>query len=160
MIHVAIGFKLLCIAKKPIGVLIHLLFFHPCIYYVFTIFIHSATGHIQGYQVHDMSASGQCTLNISCIVRDRTVATGCVFMYDSNGDGQLDDEILVNLPSMGDSAEHHIIIDCSLNRLNFTLRAVAGTTLSATVPLDCPISSPSFNPVSSRGKQGFFVSVA
>ena len=106
-----------------------------------------------------MSASGQCTLNISCTVCDRTVATGCVFMYDSNEDGRLDDEILINLPTMGNSAEHHIIIDCSLNRLNFTLSAVAGTSLSAMVPLDCPISGSFFNHVSSRGKQGFFLSL-
>ena len=101
-----------------------------------------------------MSTGGQCTLNISCRVRDRTLATGCVFVYDSNGDGTLDDEVLINLPKMATMAEHYPIIDCNLNRLNFTLSAIAGATLSAAILLDCPISS-SFNHVSSRGKQGF-----
>ena len=40
----------------------------------------------------DVSADGQCALSISCTVSARTVATGCVFMYDSNGDGTLDSE--------------------------------------------------------------------
>ena len=114
---------------------------------------HSAVSYIQGYQVHDVSADGQCALIISCTVSDRTVATGCVFMYDSNGDGILDSETLINLPSLGNTAEGRIVIDCNLNRLNFTLRAVAGTTLSTAIPLDCPDSDPSFDLVSGRGKQ-------
>ena len=114
---------------------------------------HSAVSYIQGYQVHDVSADGQCALIISCTVSDRTVATGCVFMYDSNGDGTQESETLINLPSMGNTAEGRIVIDCNLNRLNFTIRAVAGTTLSTAIPLDCPVSDPSFNLVSSRGKQ-------
>ena len=73
-------------------------------------------------------------------------------MYDSNGDGTLDIEALLNLPMMGNTAEGRIIIDCNLNQLNFTITAVAGTTLSTTMPLDCPVSDPSFNLVSSRGK--------
>ena len=101
-----------------------------------------------------MSTGDQCTLNISCRVRDRALATGCVFVYDSNGDGTLDDEVLINLPKMATMAEHYLIIDCNLNRLNFTLSAIAGATLSDAILLDCPISS-SFNHVSSRGKQGF-----
>ena len=120
-------------------------------------FFLSATSHIQSYQIHDVSVGGQCALNVSCTVRNRTVATGCVFMYDSNGDGTLDDEILIGLPTRGNTAEHHLIIDCNLNLLNFTISAVAGTTLSTVMPLDCPISSPSFNHVSNRGKQGFCV---
>ena len=74
-------------------------------------------------------------------------------MYDSNGNGTLDSEKLLNLPALSYTAEGSIIIDCNLHRLNFTLRAVAGTTLSATLSLDCPVSDPSFNLVSSRGKQ-------
>ena len=115
------------------------------------IFIYIATGHIQGYQVRDVSTGGQCALNVSCTVRDRTVATGCEFIYDSDEDGTLDDETLINLPMMGNTAESHVVIDCNLNRLNFALSAVAGTTLSAAVPLDCPVSSSSFDLVSSRG---------
>ena len=114
---------------------------------------HSAVSHIQGYQVHDASAGRQCALIISCTVSDRTVATGCVFMYDSNGDETLESESLINLPSMGNTAEGCIFIDCNLNQLNFTLRAVAGTTLSTAKPLECPVSDPSFDLVSSRGKQ-------
>ena len=76
-------------------------------------FFHSATSHIQSYQIHDVSVGGQCALNVSCTVRNRTVATGCVFMYDSNGDGTLDDEILIGLPTRGNTAEHHLIIDCN-----------------------------------------------
>ena len=72
-------------------------------------------------------------------------------MYDSNGDGTMDTETLINLPMVGNTAEGHIVIDCDLNRLNFTIRAVAGTTLSTAVPLDCPISDPSFDLVFSRG---------
>ena len=132
--------------------------FHLCLYHVLTVSIHSATSHIQRYQLHDVTAGGQCALNVSCTVRDRTVATGCVFMYDSNGDGALDDETLISLPMMGNTAEHHLIIDCNLNLLNFIISAVAGTTLSTVMPLDCPISSPSFNHVFNRGKQGFCVS--
>ena len=74
-------------------------------------------------------------------------------MYDSNGNGTLDSETLVNLPMMGNTAESRIIVDCNLNQLNFTLRAVAGTTLSTAIPLDCPVSDPSFDLVSGRGKQ-------
>ena len=66
-------------------------------------------------------------------------------MYDSSGDGTLDVEVLVNLPLMGNTAKGRIIIDCHLNQLNFTIRAVAGTTLSRAMPLDCPVSDPSFN---------------
>ena len=73
-------------------------------------------------------------------------------MYDSNGDGTLDIEALLNLPMMGNTAEGRIIIDCNLNQLNFTIAAVAGTTLSTTMPLDCPASD-TFDLVSSRGKQ-------
>ena len=132
-----------------------------CLYYIYvlTIFIHSATSHIQGYQLHDVSAGGQCALNVSCTVSDRTVATGCVFTYDSNGDGTWDDEKLINLPTMGNMGELLLIIDCNLNHLNFTLSAVAGTTLSAAMLLDCPISSPFLNHYSSRGKQDFFMLV-
>ena len=128
--------------------------FHSCLF-MLLFFSHSATSHIQSYQLHDVSAGGQCALNVSCTVHNRTVATGCVFMYDSNGDGTLDDETLIGLPTMSNTAEHHLIIDCNLNLLNFTISAVAGTTLSTVMPLDCPISSPSFNHVSNRGKQGF-----
>ena len=85
------------------------------------------------------------------------MATGCVFIYDSDGDGILDEEILIDLLTMSNTAEHHLIIDCNLNLFNFTISAVAGTTLSTTMPLDCPISSSSFNHVSNRGKQGFCV---
>ena len=74
-------------------------------------------------------------------------------MYDSNGDGTLDSETIFNLPMMDNTAEGRIIIDCNLNQLNFTIRAVAGTTLSTAMALDCPVSDPSFNLVSSRGKQ-------
>ena len=87
------------------------------------------------------------------------MATGCVFIYDSNGDETLDDEKLINLPTMGNTGELLLIVDCNLNHLNFTLSAVAGTTLSAAMLLDCPISSPFFNLVSSRGKQDFFMLV-
>ena len=117
---------------------------------------HTATSHIEGYQVRDVSpdTDGQCTLNISCTVRDRTVATGCEFIYDRDGDGTLDGETLINLPIMGNTAKGRIIIDCNLNQLNFTLSAVAGTTLSSPrIPLDCPISNILFNLVSNRGKQ-------
>ena len=118
-------------------------------------FTHTAATHIQEYQVHGVSVGGQCALNISCTISDKTVATGCVFIYDSNGDGTLDSETLINLPLMSYTAEGHIIINCNLNRLNFTLRAVAGTTLSTAFPLDCPVSDPSFDLVSGRGKQLF-----
>ena len=118
-----------------------------------TSFVYSATSLIERYQVQDISAGGQCALSISCTVSDRTVATGCVFMYDSNGDGTLNSETLFNLPMMSYTAWGRIILDCNLNRLNFTLRAVAGTTLSTAVPLECPVSDPSFNLVSGRGKQ-------
>ena len=74
-------------------------------------------------------------------------------MYDSNGNGTLDSETLLSLPLMDNTAEGRIIIDCNLNQLNFTIRAVAGTTLSTAVPVDCPVSGHSFNLVSSRGKQ-------
>ena len=130
--------------------------FHSCLF-MLLFFFHSATSHIQSYQLHDVSVGGQCALNVSCTVHNRTVATGCVFMYDSNGDGTLDDETLIGLPTRGNTAEHHLIIDCNLNLLNFTISAVAGTTLSTVMPLDCPISSPFFNHVSNRGKQGFCV---
>ena len=118
-----------------------------------TSFVYSATSLIERYQVHDVSAGGQCALSISCTVSDRTVATGCVFMYDSNGDGTLNSETLINLPMMSYTARGRIILDCNLNRLNFTVRAVAGTTLSTAIPLDCPVSDPSFDLVSGRGKQ-------
>ena len=108
-------------------------------------FIHLANSFIQGYQVRDISADGQCALSISCTVSDRTVATGCVFMYDSNGDGTLDSETFLNLTMSSYTAEGRIIIDCNLNQLNFTVRAVAGTTLATAIPLGCPVSS--------RGKQ-------
>ena len=100
--------------------------------------------------MRDISAGGQCALSISCTVSDRTVATGCVFMYDSNGDGTLDSETLLNVPMMTYTAEGRMIIDCNLNQLNFTIRAVAGTTLSTAI--DCPASD-TFDLVSSRGKQ-------
>jgi len=74
-------------------------------------------------------------------------------MYDSNGDGTLNSETLINLPMMSYTARGRIILDCNLNRLNFTVRAVAGTTLSTAIPLDCPVSDPSFDLVSGRGKQ-------
>ena len=80
------------------------------------------------------------------------MATGCVFAYDSNGDGTLDVEALINLPMLGNTAEGRIIIDCNLNRLNFTVRAVAGTTLSTAMQLDCPVSD-TFNLVFSGGRQ-------
>ena len=119
---------------------------------LFFFLAHAATSHIQEYQVRDASAGGQCALSISCTVSDRTVATGCVFAYDSNGDGTLDVEALINLPMLGDTAEGRIIIDCNLNRLNFTVRAVAGTTLSTAMQLDCPVSD-TFNLVFSGGRQ-------
>ena len=122
-------------------------------HYICTVSIHTATSHIQAYQVHDVSAGGQCALNISCTVSERTVATGCVFMYDSDGDGTLDSETLINLPLSSHTAEGRIIMDCNLNLLNFTITAVAGTTLSTIIPLDCPISDPSFNLSFSGGKQ-------
>ena len=78
-------------------------------------------------------------------------------MYNSNGDGTLESETLINLPSMGNTAEGLIIIDCNLNQLNFTLRAVAGTTLSTAIPLECPVSYPSFDLVSGRGKHSFLI---
>ena len=124
----------------------------PTMQYV-NISISSVISHIQGYQVRDVSAGGQCALNIYCTVSDRTLVTGCVFMYDSNKDGTLDSETLINLPMMSNTAEGRIIIDCNLNQLNFTITAVAGTTLATAMPLDCPVSDPSFNLVSSRGKQ-------
>ena len=74
-------------------------------------------------------------------------------MYDSDGDGTLDSEMFINLPLSSHTAEGRIIMDCNLNLLNFTITAVAGTTLSTTMPLDCPVSGHSFNLVSSRGKQ-------
>ena len=74
-------------------------------------------------------------------------------MYDSNGDGTLDSETLINLPTLSYTAEGRIITDCNLNQLNFTIRAVAGTTLPTTIPLDCPISDPSFNLTFIGGKQ-------
>ena len=81
------------------------------------------------------------------------MATGCEFIYDSNGDGTLDVEVLINVPTMGNIARRQVVIDCNLNQINFVMRAVVGTTLSSTRrPLDCPVSDPSFNPVSSRGK--------
>ena len=119
----------------------------------FYFFAYAATTHIQEYQVHGVSVGGQCTLNISCTVSDKTVATGCVFMYDSNGDGTLDSETIFNLPLSSYTAEGRIIIDCNLNQLNFTITAVAGTRLPTTIPLDCPISDPSFNLSFIRGKQ-------
>ena len=80
------------------------------------------------------------------------MATGCEFIYDSNEDGTLDGETLINLPMMGNTAQSHVIIDCNLNQLNFTIRAVAGTTLSTAVPLNCPVSGSSFDLVYSRGR--------
>ena len=62
-------------------------------------------------------------------------------MYDSNDDGTLDSETFIILPTVGNTAERHLIIDCNLNQLNFTVRAVSGITLSTTIPLDCAISS-------------------
>ena len=59
---------------------------------------------------------------------------------------------LINLSMLSYTAEGHIDMDCNLNQLNFTVRAVAGTTLCKAMPLDCPVSDPSFNLVSSRGK--------
>lgn len=92
-------------------------------------------------------------LNVTCTVHDRTVATGCEFMYDSNGDGTLDVEVLINLARMSIVAESRVIIDCNLNQLNFIIRAVVGSTLSsARIPLDCPVSDSSFSPISIRGK--------
>ena len=117
-------------------------------------FVHSVVIPILlGYQLHDASAGGQCALNVSCTVHDRTVATGCLFMYDSNGDGTLDDETSISLPRIGNTGEGRIIIDCHLNHLNFTIRAVAGTTLPMTMAVDCSVSDPSFNLASSRGEQ-------
>ena len=120
----------------------------------FLLSVHPATGHIEGYQVLDVSpdTNGQCALNVSCTVRDRTVATGCEFIYDSDEDGTLDGETLINLPMMGNTAQSHVIIDCNLNQFNFTIRAVAGTTLSTVVPLNCPVSGSSFDLVYSRGR--------
>ena len=84
-----------------------------------------------------------------------SVATGCEFIYDSNGDGIMNEEALLNLPTLGNEAESHVIIDCNLKELNFTIRAVFGTTLSSErVPLDCPVTDSMFDPVSSGGKQG------
>ena len=94
-------------------------------------------------------------MSISCTVSDRKVATGCVFVYDSNDDGTMDRKTLIILPTLGSTAEHRLIIDCNLNRLNFTLSAVAGTTHSTTMSLDCPVSSSSFNHVFTRGKHIF-----
>ena len=71
-------------------------------------------------------------------------------MYDSNEDGTLDSETFIVLPTVGNTAERHLIIDCNLNQLNFTVRAVSGITLSTTIALDCAISS--LHPVSSTGK--------
>ena len=91
-------------------------------------------------------------LNVTCTVHDRAVATGCEFVYDSNGDGTLDVEVLINVPTMGNIAESRVIIDCNLNQLDFIIRAVVGTALSsARIPLDCPVSDSSFNPHSIRG---------
>ena len=121
---------------------------------IFLLSVHPATSHIEGYQVRDVFVGGQCALNVSCTVRDRTVATGCEFIYDSYEDRTLDGETLINLPMMGNTAQSHVIIDCHLNQLNFTLRAVVGTALSSPrIPLDCPISNSLFNLVSHRGKQ-------
>ena len=120
-------------------------------HYICTVSFLTATSHIQGYQVHDISADGQCALSISCTVSDRTVATGCIFMYDSNGDGTLNSETFIILPPMGNTAEYHLIIDCNLNQLNFTLSAVSGIILSTTKLLDCAISG--LHHVSSIGKQ-------
>ena len=78
------------------------------------------------------------------------MATGCEFIYDSDEDGTLDGETLINLPMMGNTAQSHVIIDCNLNQFNFTIRAVAGTTLSTVVPLNCPVSGSSFDLVYSR----------
>ena len=123
-------------------------------------FIHSATSHIQGYQVRDISTGGQCMLNVTCTVHDRAVATGCEFVYDSNEDGTLDVEVLINVPMMGNIAESRVIIDCNLNQLDFIIRAVVGTTLSSPrIPLDCPVSDSSFDPVSIRGKLYFILSL-
>ena len=117
-------------------------------------FIHLVTSPILlNYEIHDLSTDGQCALNVSCTVRDRTVATGCVFVYDNAGDGTLDTGILINLPMNSNAGENHIIINCNLNQLNFTVRAVAGTTFSTAMPLGCPVSDPPFNLVTSRGKQ-------
>ena len=79
-------------------------------------------------------------------------------MYDSNGDGTLESETFIILPPMGNTAEHHLIIDCNLNQFNFTLSAVSGVTLSATKLLDCAISG--LHHVSIIGKQvlGLYVS--
>ena len=71
-------------------------------------------------------------------------------MYDSNEDGTLDSETFIILPTVGNTAERHLIIDCNLNQLNFTVRAVSGITLFTTIPLDCAISS--LHRVSSTGK--------
>ena len=120
-------------------------------HYICTVSILTVTSHIQGYQVQDISTGGQCELSISCTVSDRTVATGCVFMYDSNGDGTLESETFIILPTLGNTAEHHLIIDCNLNQLNFTLSAVSGVTLSATKLLDCAVSG--LHRVSIIGKQ-------
>ena len=92
-------------------------------------------------------------LNVTCTVHNRSVATGCEFIYDSNGDGTLDVEVLINVPRISSVGGSRVIIDCNLNRLNFTIRAVVGTTLSsARMPLDCPVSDSSFNLFSIRGK--------
>ena len=89
-------------------------------------------------------------LNVTCTVHNRTVATGCEFIYDN---GTLDAEVLINVARMSNIAEGHVVIDCNLNQLNFTIRAVVNTTASsARLPLDCPVSNSSFNPVSIRGE--------
>ena len=94
-------------------------------------------------------------LNVTCTVYDRTVATGCEFIYDSNGDGTLDVEVLINVPMMGNMAESRVFIDCNLNQLDFI---IVGTTLSsARIPLDCPVSDSSFNPLSIRGTYVYFI---
>ena len=114
-------------------------------------FIHLVTSPILlNYEIHDLSTDGQCELNVSCTVRDRTVATGCVFVYDSTGDGTLDTRILINLPMNSNTGENHITINCNLDILNFQ---ISGTTLPTAMPLDCPVSDPPFNLVTSRGKQ-------
>ena len=117
-------------------------------------FIHLVTSPILlNYEIHDLSTDGQCELNVSCTVRDRTVATGCVFVYDSTGDGTLDTRILINLPMNSNTGENHTIINCNLDILNFQIRPVAGTTLTTAKPLGCPVSASPFNLVTSRGKQ-------
>ena len=93
-------------------------------------------------------------LNVSCTLHDTAMSTGCIFVYDSSGDGTMDYQILMNLPKMVNTAEVNVIINCDLNRLNFTFSAVAGTTLfSPRMLLDCPVHDTSFNLLSSRGKQ-------